>query len=171
MSVAVLPAPIWSLRIDDDPAVSQEADTLRALFDRVADSVATSFALGNLRTEVGSKLDRVWIDAAVDNWDGYGAKALSPAAYEHAWAFLQTLPTTTPVPDVVPEPDGEIAFEWDYGPWRILSVSIGPTGLLSYAALYGKTSKQHGTEKFVDRLPGAIVGCLDRLVAAGNGDT
>ena len=72
------------------------------------------------------------------------------------WAFLETLPTTTPVPDVVPEPDGEIAFEWDYGPWRILSVSVGPTGLLSYAALYGRTSKAHGTEKFIDRLPGAI---------------
>ena len=163
-------APIWSLRIDDDPAVSQEADALRALFERVADSVSSSLALGKLRAEVGSKLDRVWADAAVDNWDGYGAKALSPAAYEHAWAFLQALPTTAPIPDVVPESDGEIAFEWDCGAWRILSVSIGPTGLLSYAALYGKTSKQHGTEKFVDRLPGVIAGCLDRLMAAGNGD-
>ena len=171
MTVAMLPAQSWPLRIDDDPAVSQEAVDLRRHLRHVEQSVSDSLALGMLREEVvKSKLDRVWVDASVDDWDGYGATAVSPAAYGNARAFLEALPTTTPVPDVVPEPDGEIAFEWDYGPWRILSVSVGPTALLSYAALYGRTSKAHGTEKFIDRLPETIAMCLDRLVAAGDGD-
>ncbi len=170
MTVAVLQASTWPLRIDDDPAVSQEADDLRRHLRRLKQSISESLALGKLREEVKSKLDRAWVDASVDGWDGYGAKAVSSATYGNALAFLETLPTTTPVPDVVPEPDGEIAFEWDYGPWRILSVSVGPTGLLSYAALYGRTSKAHGAEKFIDRLPGAIAVCLDRLMAAVDGD-
>lgn len=170
MTVAVLQAPIWPRRIDSVPAVSREADLLRELFDLVTENVSQSLALGRLRSEGGARLDRVWVDASVDNWDGYGARALSPATYGHARAFLEALPMTAPVPDVVPEPDGEIAFEWDYGPWRILSVSIGPTALLSYAALYGRTSKAHGAEKFIDRLPGAIAVCLDRLMAAVDGD-
>jgi hypothetical protein len=170
VTVASLPAPAWPLRIDDDPAVSREADDLRGHFRLLEQSVSDSLALGRLRGEVKSKLDRTWVDASVDGWDGYGAKGVSSATYGNARAFLETLPTTTPMPDVVPEPDGEIAFEWDYGPWRILSVSVGPTGLLSYAALYGRTSKVHGTEQLIDKLPGAIAVCLDRLVAAGNGD-
>ena len=170
MTVAILPAPTWPLRIDSDPAVSREADFLRELFDLVTENVSHSLALDKLRSEAGARLDRVWVDASADNWDGYGATALSPAAYGHARTFLESLPTTVPVPDVVPEPDGEIAFEWEYGAWRLLSVSIGPTGVLSYAALYGRTSKVHGTEKFVDRMPEAIAACLDRLMAAGDGD-
>jgi hypothetical protein len=112
----------------------------------------------------------VWVDASLDGWDGYGATAVSPATYGNALAFLEALPTTTPVPDVVPELDGEIAFEWDYGPRRILSVSVGPNGVLSYAALYGHTSRMHGTEKLIDRLPTVIAMCLNRLIAVGHGD-
>jgi len=85
-------------------------------------------------------------------------------------AFLEALPTTAPIPDVVPEPDGEVAFEWDRGPWCVFSVSVGSDGTLSYAGLYGRRTKAHGTELFVDAVPKAVMDGLARLVALGDGD-
>jgi len=146
-----------------DPAVSRDAKLLRGLLDRGSESesnVLSRMALGALRDACAR--------AAQENWDGYGAQAVSPAVCEQAEAFLQALPTTAPVPEVVPEPDGEIAFEWDRGPWRVFSVSVGPSGTLSYAGLYGRKAKVHGTELFMDRLPKPIADGLARLIALGD---
>ena len=169
MTVAALAAPGWLLpRVDR--AVSDEAVLLRKLFGLVAESRRESVALSRLLSVAGATLEDVYRNASVENWDGYGARAMSPAAYEHAKAFLEALPTTAPIPDVVPEPDGEVAFEWDRGPWCVFSVSVGSDGTLSYAGLYGRRTKAHGTELFVDAVPKAVMDGLARLVALGDGD-
>jgi hypothetical protein len=98
-----------------------------------------------------------------DNWDGYGAKAVTAGAYEEAIALLNELPRELPVPQVVPEPDGSIGLEWDNGPNRIFSVGVSGKGVIVYAGMFGKGRKSHGTEVFNDSLPENLVEQIKRI--------
>jgi hypothetical protein len=117
-------------------------------------------------SEVGAMLESVVAEASVPNWDGYGARPVSALVHEQARAFVAAIPRDVPEPDVVPEPDGEIAFEWDFGPWRVLSISVGPDGLLSYAVTLGPHARDHGTAVFVDRMPRSVLEALRRFIAS-----
>jgi hypothetical protein len=106
-------------------------------------------------------LDVAYRKASVPDWDGYGAKPVSRAAYERATRFLSLLPSTIP-PDIAGDPDGEILIEWRQGPLAVLTISIGPAEYLNYAGLYGR-NKVHGTESFTDAIPRAIRDNLARI--------
>ena len=107
-------------------------------------------------------LDALLQECSADNWDGYGAKALQFGSYREALRFVQSLPTTIPVPELAADPDGAIAFEWDNGPRRIFSISVGDSGELIYAGIFGN-SKTHGTEFFEDGIPKILLDHLQRL--------
>jgi hypothetical protein len=99
------------------------------------------------------------------NWDGYGAEAVSVAAYRLAYRFLESLPLGVPAPSVGAEADGHLTLEWYRSTDRLLSVSIGPEGVVYYAALLG-ASKRSGTEPFHGEVPDDIVRIIRRLFAA-----
>ena len=111
---------------------------------------------------------RVWdlqeacYEALEDNWDAYGAVAPSSGAYETALLFVRLLPSSVPNPEVSVDPDGEVSFEWYHWPRATFSVSVGPTGRLSYAGLFGKPTT-HGTESIAEGLPQTILDNLARL--------
>jgi len=109
-------------------------------------------------------LDEVLEEFSVDNWDGYGAKAIDVHSYSNALKFAKTLPTTIPHPEVSVDPDGEIAFEWYKGPRMVFSLSIGIHDEINYAGLFG-FNKVNGTENFYDEIPKAILDNLDRLLS------
>jgi len=46
------------------------------------------------------------------NWDGYDALPISMKTCNEAEKFLGDLPFFLPIPCIVPQPDGGIAFEW-----------------------------------------------------------
>ena len=66
------------------------------------------------------------------------------------------------MPDVSVDPDGEVAVSWNVDSNWIFSVSIGPTGRLSYAGLFG-TGKAYGTEWFLNEIPEAVLDNITRL--------
>jgi hypothetical protein len=145
-----------------DRGVSQEAATVKSRMKEMIADRLMSLTLGGLYLEALAALEDAAEESSTDNWDGYGAKAISRMTYANAARLLLTLPTTLPAPEVAVEPDGEVAFEWFKEPRRVLSVSIGPDNEISYAGLFGR-SKTHGTEYFADELPKAIVENLARL--------
>ena len=104
-----------------------------------------------------AQLDEVVRDCNRPGWDGYGAKAIGPATYFKVRQFLQALPTQLPPPELVPEPDGEIAIEWDLGQQCIFSVSLGAAAKLNYAGLLGPGVERHGVEPFEGLVPQAIL--------------
>jgi len=103
-------------------------------------------------------------ECSVDNWDGYGAKAISRDSYRNAQLFSMTLPTTMPLPEVSVDPDGEVSFEWYRGPRMVFSLSIGAHNEINYAGLFGR-NKVNGKEQFYDEIPKAILDNLDRLLS------
>ena len=87
----------------------------------------------NLRTEVTQAANR----CSAPNWDGNNAVAVSPATVDVASRFIDSFPADVPLPTVIPEPDGQLNFEWYREPRKLLSVSVGTNGTLYWAALIG----------------------------------
>ena len=90
-------------------------------------------------------------------WDGYSALPIEAMTAQQAIRFALALPRNLPVPDVIPEPDGEIAFEWAGSGGRTISVSIGPTGKLAYAALLTERARQNGSEQLSESIPPRVI--------------
>src|SRR6266571_2005543 len=71
------------------------------------------------------------IDAVIDvfrkhrefGWDGYNAEPTSECACIEAVKFIRKLPSTIPMPEVVAETDGDVAFEWYVGRHLLFVVS------------------------------------------------
>ncbi len=71
-----------------------------------------------------------------DGWDGAGALAPHRRAIERAEQFLRDNWAAGPMPQVVPNFDGSVEFEWELGPEAVL-VSFLPSGVLHFCALSG----------------------------------
>jgi hypothetical protein len=101
------------------------------------------------------------------SWDGYDARAVSDQVAVRTIAFLNVLPASLTSPDIVPEPDGEIAVEWDFGPSLQLSISVGPSGPLHFAGVIGEDNGQlrvrHGTQPFEGVLAGDLLDYIHDL--------
>lgn len=120
---------------------------------------------------------RKWavIDSVIDvfrkhhnpNWDGYGAVPLSESACKEAASFLKKLPLSVPNPDVIPNPDGDISLEWYLRKRLLFVVTFSGRGIISYAGLFGKRTKIHGTEVFSESIPSSVLESLCRLLSQG----
>jgi len=84
---------------------------------------------------------------AVDaGWDGHNAKPISLTARSRAIKFFKDGFCGNILPDVTPEPDGELALEWYGGQGSVFSISFGESDTVTYAGLYSDKSKIHGVE-------------------------
>jgi hypothetical protein len=114
-----------------------------------------------------TSLMRVLDECRQAGWDGYNAQAVSNEAAARTIAFLNALPSSLTPPDIVPEPDGEIAVDWDFGPSLQLSISIGPSGPLHFAGVigedYGQLRVRHGTEPFEGVVAGDLLNYIHDL--------
>jgi hypothetical protein len=106
-------------------------------------------------------------DSAVYDWDGYGAAPVDASAVRHAAQLLrEVLLVASEIPQVTIDPDGEVALEWRSSRHRVFSVSVGPSGELTYAGLFDG-SKVHGVEtRMVDGLPREIRAGIQRVYTA-----
>lgn len=108
-------------------------------------------------------LQEVYKECSVEDWDGYGATPISIGAYSEAARLLTMLPSSTPLPDITPEPSGEIALEWYKGKKSVFVISLSGNNIISYAGLFGEASKAYGTENLGDLLPKSILENIHRI--------
>ena len=113
-----------------DDAVSLAAISLR---DRLAEATApgTSVAV------TPATMLRDALIAAIRIPATDGDVMPSPEVVRRAFMFARSIPVDASRPEIVIESDGEIAFDWDYGRRRVLSVSIGEGPMLRFATLIG----------------------------------
>ena len=95
--------------------------------------------------------------------DTFQLAAISEATYQEAAKFIRLLPVIFSIPEIVPEPNGQIGFEWHVRPDHMFVVAVGGTQLLTFAGLFGGESSSHGTDPFTDSLPESVVTHLQRL--------
>ena len=112
-----------------------------------------------------NELFQVYQECSEENWDGYDAQPISQEVYLEAGKLIRLLPSHIKKPEIMPEPTGEIALEWYLGKRFTFVISVGGNNLITYAGLFGSTSKTHGTEYFGDKLSSIIVNNIQRLFA------
>ena len=118
----------------------------------------TSITFGQKRIDLMLRL----LDACHEASADVEAEPVLAQTYLHAEAFLGVIPPRVPMPDVLVHPDGEIAFEWHLAKDRVLTVSVGPTASVAFAALLG-ASTVYGRESFAGLIPDQVAHLLGRL--------
>jgi len=108
-------------------------------------------------------LKETYQECSEDGWDGYGALSITQETYDEAVRFLNALPSWLPTPEIVPEPNGDIGFEWTFGKNRTLVASVDGTNRITYAGLLGTGNKSHGTEVFDGSIPQTIISHISRI--------
>ena len=111
-----------------------------------------------------AELDNIFVECHREDWDGHGAAAVSPEAYQVARQFIGTLPPGIPQPALSADPDGCVTFEWRSSPLKLAMVSVHPDFRLDFARVFG-TSRVYGSEPFFDQLPEGIENLVRRVYA------
>ena len=106
---------------------------------------------------------RIYSECSVPDWDGYDAIPISEKTFSKALKLAQLLPSDLPLPEVIPEPTGEIAFEWYQNKTHVFVISMEEGDVISYAGLFGVHSQTHGSEYFTHQIPLLLTNHISRL--------
>jgi hypothetical protein len=117
---------------------------------------------GNVLSEAVGTLMEIHSECSRKNWDGYGAKPISVAAIQEALVVIEQLTSSITMPEIVPEPNGGIGFEWRMGTNRVLVVSVRGQLTMDFAAILGN-SKMHGSMYFLGSLPSRVISLFRQL--------
>ena len=129
-------------------------------------TVLTEYRRLTTRESTLANLARVYAECREPGWDGYEAEPVSAEAYHFAARFIMALPAVFPAPDVTADPDGEISLEWDCGRWKALSLSVGPGGKITWAALLNRQKRETGTEIFDDFVSPEVLAVIWKVTRA-----
>ena len=133
--------------------VSKDSEKINQLFRDLADHRLDS-ATGQARIgDPQSELLRLYQICSQANWDGEGAKAINSVTLGEAQRLLDVIPSSIGIPDIIPEPNGSIAFEWRISPGRIYILSLSGRKRLEYAGLLGHGNETHGHWYYGGELP------------------
>lgn len=146
---------------------AEEAEYLENRYKEILEEFKSSESTGRY-SEVQTlinEVEEVFKSCSKDDWDGYGANAVSGNTYWGAIRVIEMLSAAFlkfPMPEITPEPEGDIAFEWNDEYGRTFVFSIDDDQVLTYAGIFG-SSRVHGDEILGDFLPGTIIYHLKRL--------
>lgn len=148
------PAIIWQV----NEGISPEARTIQDLLQIAREHANKPVTLG-WQAVLKDQVKQVSARCSEEGWDGYDANPISKSSKLWALRFIDQLPGNVQEPTVVPEPDGELALEWNLGKDKIFSVTVSGPRLI-YAAIIGASRKLYGEEKFINELPKTISNTL-----------
>ena len=161
----ILPLNLYPVNFDrlNNNGFSDAAKLAQKILLETNQKVGASSIILNPFGKVHAALDEVYSEYSHGNWDGYGAKAISSFTYEEAKRFIDALPHWVQLPEIVPEPTGDIGFEWSNGKDYIFVVSVDGNNKITYAGLFGKVDREYGTKLFNDAIPKEIIESIKRV--------
>jgi len=109
-------------------------------------------------------LDELYDECRLPDWEGGGEDAIDIKTHVEAVRFLLKLPSWVEVPEVEPEPKGNISFEWHVRRGWTFVVAITKLGTLEYAGVFGN-GLAYGSEALADSIPKSVLDNLKRLYA------
>ncbi|MEW5816559.1 MAG: hypothetical protein AB1798_14345 [Spirochaetota bacterium] len=122
----------------------------------------TTVTIGRPLEEAAESLLELYKDCSEKNWDGYGANPVSKDSIYEALDFIQLLPSSFPMPQILAEPSGEIGLEWYKDKKLIFAISFNGKNMITFAGIFG-SNKIHGEEYFGDSIPSIVIENLRRL--------
>jgi len=77
--------------------------------------------------------------------------------------FLRKLPSSIPIPEVVVEPNGDLALEWFVSNFCSFLVGFSGRSIVTYSGLFGRGQKTYGTEFITEAIPPLIIENIRRV--------
>lgn len=161
-----LPSPYGSggeANILDDELREIENDEQKRVYDRTPRPVDTEISASSIIDEIKT----IASDCSVKNWDGYDAAPIKGESVKAAIKFLNDIQISPPIPDVVPEPDGDLGLEWEIDSENWLIISFHGTSVIHFAAKFGE-SRFEGKESDADQKRKITLGFLERITVKYN---
>ena len=158
MSEAVLSTQITIAPLFSDIAISGAYQQLRRQIQDTYAAIKETTAKHGIK----SLLNEVYEEYNEMDWNGYGAQPIKREACVEAWKLLQMLPSSLPLPEIMPERDGSIALEWTEGPHATFVINVSGNNVINYAGIFG-TNRINGSAYFDDFLPQMIIDSIFRL--------
>lgn len=141
---------------------SEDSKSLMATLKKQIRQLCEPLTIGSSLEDTITALSEVYKECSVADWDGYGAYPLSKDSLFEAYKFIELIPSSLPMPQVIAEPSGEIGLEWHKDRGLSFAISFSGKNMISYAGIFG-SNKTHGTEYFGDTIPSIIIENLRRL--------
>lgn len=163
MSTAILCNNYSSISSFPDVGFGEYSKKLQNYYKKEDKELKKAETLGQPYEILIQALYKIFKECSEEGWDGYNALPITEDVYIEAKRFIENLPLVfIPTLEIIPEPNGEIAFEWAKGKRQIFVASVIGRNEIIYAGLFG-TNKTHGTEYYDDFLPSIIIENLKRL--------
>ncbi len=92
------------------------------------------------------QLEEIKQACSFPDWDGYGALPLNETSVRLAEEFIKVameLYPELPYPELCPEPDGDLGFDWNVNENK-LAVSINSNYLVSYSVVFSNGTRGKG---------------------------
>jgi hypothetical protein len=128
-------------------------------FSPEAESVEQAVGDGLLnfaKPRIEPLISEIW-QIVADSAASEGGVRVDPEAAWAAMNFAYSLPLSLPAPELAPDADGEIMFDWIGPSGKMFSVSVGKSGRIAYAGRFEDGSKVHGMERFSTACPREVV--------------
>lgn len=138
--------------------LSQESKKLSWVMNGTRIHAHEPVSLGWKR-DLYSRAIEIGQECAQEDWDGYGATAITPDAVTKALELIAELPEMIQPPHLVPSPSGHISFQWHDEEKHIVSAS--PKGdRLIWAAVFSEDDSQYGKAPLWKVWPEALIKIL-----------
>lgn len=159
--------PGYRMPLVGDRSISQKKDLALELFeDVINNNHDTSISLGQKAKELFIDIASAYREGAVENWDGYGAKAADENALLYTMLFVeQLLPIMIHKPEFGVDVDGDMSIDWDFGPRKVLTIRVARDGTITYSSIIG-LSKRYGEEVFIETIPSSILQVIEKIFDA-----
>lgn len=102
-------------------------------------------------------------EASSPGWDGYGALPVGVRTAQAVRQALVSLPGWLAVPEIIPEPGGTLALDWE-GEGGHLSVSIDENSQLYFSARFVDGSRRRGAGSLAGGWPADVLSYAHQAV-------
>lgn len=128
-------------------AISDSGQSTHDVRTSIIRHAEQSVALFGQKGDLISELFELVEECSYGNWDGYDSDPISAQSFQIACDFIRSLPDAIPLPEISPEPDGSISFDWMPSRYRTFSLSIGSSDQVAYAWVDG-FERGHAVARF-----------------------
>ncbi|MEW8509139.1 MAG: hypothetical protein AB2598_20855 [Candidatus Thiodiazotropha sp.] len=141
----------------ENTGASEASNALARFGEKLSGELSSSVTWGR-SSDLTQELLEIYGDCSTSNWDGYDALPITRKAVLEAKRFISAMPIWMPTPEIVPEPNGDVGFQWSFGKDRILTVSFSGNNIVTYASILGSPErKKYGSEIFNDSIPEEVI--------------
>jgi hypothetical protein len=174
MSTAIAMQGLHLINNEDYEPVSEGSRTIQRTWERQRNYLSNS-ASDWLPTIEGA-LRGITNECCKADWDCEGAIPVTGRTIDLATRIVASLfnrlPKGTPMPDLIPETDGEICISWSIDATRMFSLSIGEHGKINFAGQFGHDGGIHAWQPIdatsrsaLEESLGDVVQYISRLYA------